>query len=326
MFDITTVGTATIDTFMELDDVLYRQDKQSRERYYCLPLGAKVSVKNLEKHFGGNAANTAVSFSNLKLRTAIITSIGDCASCKSVYENLKTKGVDISYISISKQCKKADINTAFILDWNKNKQDRIILSHHRLKDFERISWPKTKWIYITSLGVDYKTVVKQIPKASSIAWNPGGGEVAQGARFLLPMLNKTDILILNKSEAAQLVTIQPRTVNIEFLLNNLLKLGPRVVVITSGSNGAYAKDSHTREMYYEHSIATEVREVTGGGDAFASGFVSAYIKQKGLRECIRWGVLNASFCITKIGAQNGLLNFSEMSGLYKKQYLKVVSV
>ncbi|MBI3335881.1 MAG: carbohydrate kinase family protein [Candidatus Portnoybacteria bacterium] len=320
MFDITTVGTVTLDTFMELDDVLYHETNEPQKRYYCLPLGGKVSIKNLEKHFGGNAANTAVGFSNLKLKTAIITSLGNCAECQSVITHLKTKKVDTSYVMISKECKQAEINTSFILDWHKNKQDRIILSYHRPKKFKPLSWPKTKWMYLTSLGVYFKDVVKQIPQSVSIAWNPGGCELAQGARFLLPVLRKTAVLILNKSEAAQLVNIQPHTINAEFLLNNLLKLGPRIAVITSGGSGAYAKDAHTREMYYEKGLTTEVHEVTGAGDAFASGFISAYIKQKGLKECIRWGILNASSCITKIGAQNGLLNLSSMRKFFKKHY------
>lgn len=320
MFDITTVGTASLDTFMEIDDVLYHETSRPQKRYYCLPLGDKVSIKNLEKHFGGNAANTAVGFSNLKLKTAIITSIGNCDECQSAFTNLTTKKVDTSSITISKECRKAEINASFILDWHKNKQDRIILSYHRPKDFKRISWPKTKWIYLTSLGAYYKDVVKQIPQSVSIAWNPGRDELAQGARFLLPLLKKTAVLILNKSEAAQLVNIQPHTKNVEFLLNNLLKLGPRIAAITSGSNGAYAKDAHGGEMYYEKGIAMEAREVTGAGDAFSSGFLSAFIKQKELRECIRWGILNASFCITKVGAQNGLLTLQQIKRRYREEY------
>ena len=75
-YDITTVGTATIDTFLEAVDICYPKNKKRKENFYCFPVGGKVPIQNLEQHIGGNAANAAVGFSRLKLKTAIITSFG----------------------------------------------------------------------------------------------------------------------------------------------------------------------------------------------------------------------------------------------------------
>jgi sugar/nucleoside kinase (ribokinase family) len=52
--------------------------------------------------------------------------------------------------------------------------------------------------------------------------------------------------------------------------------------------------------------------VTGAGDAFASGFLSAYILKKPIREAMKWGIANSASVIGEIGAQTGLLHRERM--------------
>ena len=315
---ITTIGTATIDIFLELTDIFYHQEA-AKGRFYCLPVGAKVPIEKQEEHFGGNAANTAVGFKRLGLKTAIITSLGTSAKCDAVIRNLQTAGVDTRHVSISKGCKKGEVNLSYILDWHKDKTDRVILAYHRPKDFTKIRWPKAEWVYLTSLGADFTKVTATIPKSARVAINPGGYELDRGLPFLLPILKKTEALIVNKQEAAKLAQIHGGN-DITFLLNALLKTGPKTVAITCGKQGAYAKQKDAKETFYIPSLSVNIQEVTGAGDAFASGFMTAYIKGKSLQECLRWGILNSTSCIQHIGAQNGLLTRAHLAKLYKKHY------
>lgn len=319
MYDITTVGTTTIDTFLELEDIYYHKTNNGK-KYYCLPVGAKVPVQKSEKHFGGNAANIAVGLSRLKLTPAIITSLGECASCQAVINNLKHENVATTSIKISRKCEKGEVNTAYILDWKKDKRDRVILSYHQPKDFKNIQWPKTEWLYLSSLSEYCSAICSKLPSSLRIAFTPGGYELERGLPLLLPILKKTEILIVNRNEAGQLLNIDDKTADIEFLMTHLLKLGAKVVAMTAGKNGAYAYDRKSKEPLFERTLEVPIEEVTGAGDAFSSGFVAAYIKKKTLRECLRWGILNATACIQKIGAQNGLLSLGQMHQRYKRYY------
>jgi ribokinase len=319
VYDITSIGTATVDTFLELSDIVYQSlitSEGKQRNYYCLELGSKVPVKNLEEYLGGNALNTAVSFSLLGLQTTIITSLGFSPWSKFIINSLKTQEIETKFIKLDA---KVDINLSYILDWHKDKSDRIILTYHRPKSFKKIKFPQTKWFYIASLAEYFEEVIKQLPSSPKIAFNPGY-ELKLGMKKLLPFFRRTEILILNKQEAVSLLGFEQQGADYNFLLTNLLKLGPRTVVITDGRYGAWAKNRNEQKEFFEPSIEVEVKEVTGAGDAFASAFVTAYIKEQNLQDCLRWGILNSTSCIQKIGAQNGLLTAAVLKKRYKEAY------
>ena len=56
----------------------------------------------------------------------------------------------------------------------------------------------------------------------------------------------------------------------------------------------------------------EPYEITGAGDALASTTVVALSLGKELSEALRWGSVNASAVLQKIGAQEGLLGREQL--------------
>ena len=320
MFEITTIGTTTIDTFLAIRDVVYTPPHDPRTPH-CLgfPIGAKMPIQSIYEHFGGNAANVSVGLSRLKLKTAIVTSLYSFPPCTSILNNLKKNTVQTKFVKISSQ---GEANISYILDWQKHKEDRVVLSYHERKDFRKLTFPKTRWVYLASLGEYHTMVEKQLPFGTLIAWNPGGFEINKGLKFLLPLLKKTHILFVNKQEAHAIAGLHRMKNDIGFLFKTLAKTGPRVIVITCGKEGAYTQCNTSSSIYFEKSLPVPVQEVTGAGDAFSSGFLAAYLYKKPLQECLRWGMLNASFCIQKIGAQNGLLTLNGMKKKYRIWYRK----
>ena len=63
-------------------------------------------------------------------------------------------------------------------------------------------------------------------------------------------------------------------------------------------------------------------DTTGAGDAFATGFLYGLLNGKGLEECGRLGGIVAQFCITKMGARQGLPTFNELAQRYQELYDK----
>lgn len=126
---------------------------------------------------------------------------------------------------------------------------------------------------------------------------------------------------MNHFEAAALLNLDAKKATIPFLLPQLLKLGVEHAVITAGKKGAYAAELRSTKISFVRGITREkLQEVTGAGDAFSSGFIAGYIKHKNSEQALRWGVLNATACIKKIGAQNGLLTFRNLRTEYRKHY------
>ena len=121
------------------------------------------------------------------------------------------------------------------------------------------------------------------------------------------MLLYTDILIVNREEAEQLVG---KDKDIKLLAEKLLKAGPEIVAITDGPCGAYAATAE--EFLFAPPMPIKPISTTGAGDAFSSGFMAALIKNKKLKDALMWGIFNSSSVIQHFGAQTGLLSSRDL--------------
>ncbi len=152
-------------------------------------------------------------------------------------------------------------------------------------------------------------------KKAKIAWNPGNIQIGAGVGKLSPFLKETEVLCLNKDEAIELVVSHKdyKKKDNKFLNNtrNLLKIlkemGPSIVVVTRGKDGADCYDGD--KFYHQDSLAKKIKvDTTGVGDAFNSSFVAGLEIYKGdIKKALRLGAKNSASVITKQGAQNGLL-------------------
>jgi ribokinase len=59
-------------------------------------------------------------------------------------------------------------------------------------------------------------------------------------------------------------------------------------------------------------------ERTGAGDAFASTFVAALIKGNTLEGALQWAPINSMEVVQKMGAQEGLVDETELEQLLQK--------
>jgi sugar/nucleoside kinase (ribokinase family) len=113
---------------------------------------------------------------------------------------------------------------------------------------------------------------------------------------LLSMLNRVDVLIINDSEARQLVDDH----NLVRAADRILDLGPRAVVVKRGEHGATlcTEDSWFALPAYP---VRSVIDPTGAGDTFAGGFMG-YLARSGddagkdaLKRAMVHGSVMASF-------------------------------
>ena len=112
---------------------------------------------------------------------------------------------------------------------------------------------------------------------------------------LLKTLSRVDVLILNDSEARQLVEDH----NLARAAHKILEAGPRAVVIKRGEHGATLV---TKETYFSVPAfpVLSVTDPTGAGDSFAGGFVGCLAKTEdisdnGMKKAMIYGSVLASF-------------------------------
>ena len=125
---------------------------------------------------------------------------------------------------------------------------------------------------------------------------------------LLEVLKKSDILLINESEA-ELIT---GTNNIDRSAVQLQDLGPSTVVIKKGSSGAVLFHGEEKVSIGAYPVK-DVIDTTGAGDTFGGGFVSALASGGTFRDALIKGSALASICVEGFGVESLLeVNLEEI--------------
>ena len=125
---------------------------------------------------------------------------------------------------------------------------------------------------------------------------------------LLKVLKKSDILLINESEA-ELIS---GTNNIDRSAVQLRGLGPSTVVIKKGSSGAVLFHGEEKVSIGAYPVK-DVIDTTGAGDTFGGGFISALASGGTFRDALIKGSALASICVEGFGVESLLeVNLEEI--------------
>jgi sugar/nucleoside kinase (ribokinase family) len=114
---------------------------------------------------------------------------------------------------------------------------------------------------------------------------------------LLTVLSKSDILLINESEAEMLTDCS----NLDDAATTLIGLGPPTVVIKRGSKGATLYNNMGEKITIGVYPIDKVIDPTGAGDTFGGGFVSALAQGETYKEALVLGSALASICVEGVG-------------------------
>lgn len=304
-FDVISVGNAMLDVFLTLHEpnpfVTIRQD----EKKLCFAYGEKIHVDHDTISVGGNASNVAVAIERQGLRAGLMAEIGDDEFSQKILHVLEAEHLDTSLL-VQTKGSAASFSVGITIQGERT----LFVDHVKREHNFTFSDLSATWVYLTSLGVEWKTAyastlsfVKET--GCKFAFSPGTHQFEELAAINNALL-AADILFVNKEEAARIAK-STNSNDIKNLLHALQQMGPKVVSITDGSSGSFAI---TREgMVYQLTIfQAPVIGKTGSGDAYASGFLGAVIAGKDVLDAMRWGAINAASVVSHIGAQKGLLS------------------
>jgi len=299
---ILSIGEATIDSFMFLSDGNVHCNVNHSRCEFCLKYAEKVIADDLHFSVGGNAANTSVAFSRFGLSSQIYSITGDDWIGKRIHEVLEKEDVDCQFLDIE----PGNTSYANILVF---KGERNLIVYHVPRKYHLPKFEDVDWLYLTSMGKNYLPAYEQVltyvkNTGVKVGFNPGSYQLRDGVHRLRPFLKMSEVLFLNLQEARSLTELRS-SATVHHITEELYDLGPKIINITDGANGAYCFDG--RALIHQKIFPGKVIETTGAGDAYAAGFTAALFYGEPLDEAMRWGMANSASVISQVGAQKGLL-------------------
>lgn len=316
-YDFLGIGDTTIDAFIRVSQAEIRCDENNKHCQLCLNFADKVPYEDVHiVPAVGNSGNAAVAASRLGLKSALMTNLGDDNNGADCIKALAEENIGTQLIAIQKAKKT---NYHYVL-WYKD--DRTILIKHEKYDYKLYDFDEPEWVYLSSLGENSLPFHLELEKFLSekpeikLAFQPGTFQMKFGKDALAGIYKRSDVFFCNKEESQRILETDEN--DIKTLLKAIAALGPKIVVITNGVNGAYSYDGKEILFMREYPDPKPPLERTGAGDAFSSTFTVALALGKSVRDALIWAPINPMSVVQQIGARAGLLTRPELEELLKK--------
>lgn len=314
-FDLISIGDCTIDNFVQIHDAEVKCNLNKTDCRLCVEYGDKIPVDKLSHEVAGNAANSAVGAARLKLKNAIYTNIGSDPSGRQILEKLKNEEVNTRYVAVNEGM-ESNLSTVLIFQ-----RERTIFVYHQQWEYRLPDLDFAKWVYFTSVGESFtqSNLLGELDAylertGAKLLYNPGTYQIKAGVKKNPKLLTLTELFVVNKDEAGRI--LGKEDISIKKLLKGIADLGPKMVVITDGKEGSYGFDG---ERFYHIGIfPANLVEMTGAGDAYATGLLAGLFYGNSLAQSMRWGAANGAAVVEQIGPQAGLLSYSAMQAKLKE--------
>jgi sugar/nucleoside kinase (ribokinase family) len=321
-YDFVAIGDIAVDAFIKLKDAHVNCKLNNEDCEICMKFGDKIPYEFDAVVPGvGNAANAAVAAARLGLSSAIVGNVGKDMHGKECELELESNNVSTNYI-VEQKGKKT--NYHYVLWYG---AERTILVKH--EDFAyslpiRLWRTAPKWIYLSSMATPsadfYYKIANYLEKNPSVklAFQPGTFQMDLGADKLKIIYERTEVFAVNVEEAQRVLGANETDRDIKSLCERLVSLGPKIILLTDGPNGAYFFDQGKLYMMPIYPDPKPPYERTGAGDAFSSTFVAALALGKTPLEALAWAPINSASVVQYIGAQKGLLTREKLEEWLRK--------
>ncbi|BBH20538.1 fructokinase [Paenibacillus baekrokdamisoli] len=274
------------------------------------------------KLFGGSPSNIALNVKKLGVNPIIVSTVGEDGLGRFLINQLKHADIDTDHIQ------RADESTSMVVV-TKSVSTPIPI-FYRGADYQISYTPKLEDSLINSKIVHFScwpisrvpsryTIERVIdtarnhdvligfdPNYHPMIWQKG----ENGIEYVKSIIGKVDIVKPSEDDAERLFG---KAVP-ERYLDNFLELGARLVILTLGKDGAIV--SNGRETITFNSLATQVEDTTGAGDAFWSGFYAAIVKGYSLKHALSLGFAVSAYKLKYTGAIVNLPNLEDIKEKY----------
>ena len=266
---------------------------------------------------GGSAANTIVGLSRLGCSTSIIGKIAEDDDGDLIEYHLAVNGVYSNNLIYSETG-----STGKCLGFVDEEGQRCLYidpgvnDEIKIGEINPLNIMRCKIMHYTSfVGDSFDTQIELLEKLNDqcvLSFDPGMLYVKKGFEELRPILERTNILLINESELRLLCNNNKDS--LKELAIGFLDLGIGTVVVKKGAEGVFAINNSS-ECEVE-AFECDVVDTTAAGDSFNSGFLYSFLKGYDLEKSCKIGNWVASKAIEGFGMEK-FPNLKDLEEFFK---------
>ena len=269
------------------------------------------NTRDYHRYLGGSPTNVAMNSARLGLNAMMVATVGNDGFGEYIFERLLDVGVNTDNI---KKLENKPTSVIFV----SRSQGTPDFIPFREADYEIIENQiseeillETKIFHTTCFALSKKPAQTTILKKAAEAYNLGcklsidlnyakklWGSQQEALKVIKAYCGFNPLIKISEDDMLRLFERKlPHQEIFEFFHN----LGVDTVCLTLGENGVKLSQLGKGVIVLPAIKVEKVLDTTGAGDAFWSGFLFAYIKEKPIEECLQVALKLAALKLQNVG-------------------------
>lgn len=274
------------------------------------------------RYFGGSCSNIAMNIKKLGVNVQVIGAVGKDPFGMFLLDQLSQSSIDTTTIQqVEESTSLVVVNKSkgtphpifyrgadFHITYSSMLEQALLNS--RILHFS--CWPISKEParltieQVLQKAKEHNLLIGFDPNYHPLIWQGGH----DGVKYIKSILSHVDIVKPSRDDAERLFGYDRDEKQIE----KFLSLGAKLVILTLGKDGLLV--SNGKETLHFDSLANEIIDTTGAGDAFWSGFYAAILRGYPIQDAIKFGLASSAYKLKFVGAVVDFPSFETLKELY----------
>jgi sugar/nucleoside kinase (ribokinase family) len=300
--------------------------------HVCSPIahlpraGELVLADELLLTLGGCAANVAVDLAKLGVTAAVVGRVGDDVFGRVVADMLRERHVDVAALRVT-----PGVGTSQTMIVNVAGEDRRFIhtfganGEFRAKDIPADRTRRCKVLYLGGYLLMAKLDARELAEVFAAARRAGAKTVLDVVTpgpgdylpRLEPLLSHVDVFLPNDHEG-ELITGEKDPLRQAELFH---RLSGNTAIVTMGDRGSVLVSGRGRLR--AEAFRVPLVDGSGGGDAFAAGYVAGLLRGLDDEGCLRLGSAVGASCVRAIGTTTSVFTRDQCEAFLRENPLKI---
>lgn len=269
------------------------------------------NTRDYHRYLGGSPANVAMNSARLGLKSVMVATVGNDGFGEYIFERMSEVGVNTNHV---KTIKNKPTSVIFVSRTDSTpdfipfrKADSYIIEDQISRDL----LSKSTIFHTTCFALSKKPAQTTILKKAEEAFNLGcklSIDVNYAKKLWISQKEALKVIKayckfnpLVKISEDDMLRLFEKKLSHEDIFNFFHSEGVDTVCLTLGSKGVILSEKGKKAIQLPAIKIDVVQDATGAGDAFWSGFLFAYIKNKPVDKCLELALQLAALKLQNVG-------------------------